>query len=96
MARPSKIIDPEAMLGEIALVRSAIWHNGTRRVAALVTAVTVDSALLPDGAVALVSVTAFPAGTASRLMVDIPLYPREPNSGVLPAAWLKRGANRNA
>lgn len=91
MARPLKTIDADALLGEVALIRSAIWNNGARRVAALVTGATTDAALLPDGAVALVSVTAFPAGCASRLMVDIPLYPREPNSGVLPAAWLKGG-----
>lgn len=91
MARPQKTLDADALLGEVALIRSAIWNNGTRRVAALVTSATTDPALLPDGAVALVSVTAFPAGGASRLMIDIPLYPREPQIDVLPAAWLKRG-----
>lgn len=91
MVRPSKIIDADALLGEVALIRSAIWHNGARRVAALVTAATTDVALLPEGAVAIVSVTAFPAGAPSRLMIDIPLYQRDPKDGALPAAWLKRG-----
>ncbi len=90
MARPSKSIDADALLGEIAFIRSAIWHNGNRSVAALVTAATTDAALLPVGALALVSLTAFPAGASSRMLVDIPLYPRPPVEGVLPAAWLKR------
>lgn len=91
MARPSKITDADALLGEIALIRSSIWHNGARRVASLITSATTDAALLPEGAVALVCVTAFPAGAPSRLLIDVPLYPREPKDGVFPAAWLKRG-----
>ncbi|OXS92642.1 hypothetical protein B7H01_17030 [Pandoraea apista] len=91
MARPSKNIDADALLGEIAFVRSAIWHNGTRRVAALISAATTDTALLPEGAIALVSVTAFPPGAPSRILIDVPLYARVPAEGVFPAAWLKRG-----
>ncbi|WP_150619321.1 hypothetical protein [Pandoraea horticolens] len=91
MARPSKSIDSDALLGEIAFVRSAIWQNGKMRIAAFVSAATTDPALLPEGAVALVSVTAFPPGVPSRLLIDVPLYARAPAEGVLPAAWLKRG-----
>ena len=91
MARPSKNIDADALLGEIAFVRSAIWQNGKRRVVALITDATIDAALLPEGAVALVSVTAFPAGVASRLLIDVPLYRGAPDGDAMPAAWLKQG-----
>lgn len=94
MARPIKktveTLDADALIGEIALVRSSIWQNGQRKVAAIVTDATADAALLPEGAIALVSLTAFPPGSASRMMRDVPLYPSAVDEGVLPAAWLKR------
>ena len=39
----------------------------------------------------MVSVTAFPPGAPSRILIDVPLYARAPAEGVFPAAWLKRG-----
>ena len=83
-------IDAATLLGEIALVRSSIWMNGRKKVAAIVTDAITDAALLPEGAVALVSLTAFPAGAASRMMQDVPLYPAAVDESVLPAAWLKQ------
>ncbi|MFX1675193.1 hypothetical protein PWR63_23585 [Paraburkholderia sp. A2WS-5] len=77
-------------MGEIALMRSAIWQNGKKAVAVIITEATTDAALLPENAIALVSVTAFPAGSPSRLVRDVPLYGAPPDGGVLPAAWLKR------
>lgn len=74
MARPTKKIDADALIGEAALVRAAIWQNGRIVVAAIITEATTDSALLPAAAIALVSLTAFPAGMPSRLMRDVPLY----------------------
>lgn len=83
-------IDAATLLGEVALVRAALWMNGRKKVAAIVTDAITDAALLPDGAVALVSLTAFPAGAASRMMQDVPLYPAPVDESILPAAWLKR------
>ncbi|WP_241300502.1 hypothetical protein [Burkholderia stabilis] len=90
MARPPKKIDADALVGEIALMRSPIWQNGKKVVAAIITEATSDAALLPEKAVALVSATAFPVGSPSRLMRDIPLYDGPQDGDVLPAAWLKR------
>jgi hypothetical protein len=90
MARPIKKIDADALLGEIAFVRSPIWQNGQRRVPAIITDVTTDAVLLPERAIALVSLTAFPPGSASRMMRDVPLYKAEPEKVVIPAAWPKR------
>ena len=70
-------------------MRSSIWQNGNKKVAAIITEATTDAALLPEKAIALVSVTAFPAGAMSRLMRDVPLYRGDPESTVSQAAWLK-------
>lgn len=82
-------MNEDALLGLIAIVRAAIWQNGQRRVAAIVTDATTDAALLPDGACALVSLTAFPPGAPSRMMRDVPLYPAPVDAALMPAAWLK-------
>ncbi|MGU7784896.1 hypothetical protein [Burkholderia sp. PU8-34] len=82
-------VSVDDLLAEVALVRSSIWQNGTRKVAAIVTDATVDPALLPENAIALVTVTAFPPGSPSRMLVDVPLYRDDPGPDVLPAAWLK-------
>jgi hypothetical protein len=83
-------IDADSLLGSIALVRAAIWQNGQRKVAAIVTDATSDAALLPEGAISLVSLTAFPPGAASRMMRDVPLYASPVDETSLPAAWIKR------
>lgn len=77
------------LIGEMVLMRSAVWLNGRRQVAALVTGMDLDPGLIPENAVAVVSLTAFPPGAPSRIMQDIPLFPSEPSPDVLPAAWLK-------
>ncbi|WP_342705161.1 hypothetical protein OHZ10_29250 [Burkholderia arboris] len=91
MARSPKkaeiVIDE--LLAEAALVRSPLWLNGKRKVAAIVTDATIDPALLPENALALVSLTAFAPGSPSRMMVDVPLYATDPGVDMLPAAWLK-------
>ncbi|VWC78819.1 hypothetical protein BLA17378_03772 [Burkholderia aenigmatica] len=99
MARSPKKADANApqvstdeLLAEVALVRSPLWLNGKRKVAAIVADATIDSALLPPNAIALVSLTAFAPGAPSRMMVDVPLYAADPGGDVLPAAWLKRPA----
>ena len=89
MARPSKKIDADALVGEIALMRSSIWQNGKRKVAAIITDATTDAALLPENAIALVSLTAFAPGAPSRLMVDVPLFRSDQGDSVLPSASLK-------
>lgn len=89
MARPAKKIDAAAVIGEVALVRAAIWQNGRTTVAAIVTEATTDAALLPKDAVALVSLTAFPAGSPSRVMRDVPLYGAPRDENAVPASWLK-------
>ncbi|WP_369072885.1 hypothetical protein [Burkholderia gladioli] len=83
-------ISIDELLAEAALVRSPLWLNGRRKVAAIIADATIDSALLPENALALVSVTAFPPGAPSRMMADVPLYATDPGSDVLPAAWLKK------
>lgn len=80
----------DELLAESVLVRSPLWLNGKRKVAAIIADATVDPALLPENAIALVSLTAFPPGAPSRMMVDVPLYDGPPSDDVLPAAWLKR------
>ncbi len=99
MARPPKKAEANApkisideLLAESALVRSPLWLNGKRKVAAIIADATVDPALLPPNAIALVSVTAFAPGAPSRMMVDVPLYAADPGADVLPAAWLKTPA----
>lgn len=89
MARPAKKIDAAALIGETALVRAAIWQNGRAVVAAIVTEATNDPVLVPQGAIALVSLTAFPAGMPSRFMRDVPLYAAARDENALPAVWLK-------
>lgn len=84
-------LDAATLLGEVALVRSSIWMNGKKKVAAIVTDAITDATLLPDGAVALVSLTCFPPGAPSRMMLDVPLYPKDLNDSTLPLAWLKTG-----
>lgn len=83
-------ISIDELLAESVLVRSPLWLNGKRKVAAIIADAAVDSALLPENALALVSVTAFPPGAPSRMMVDVPLYAIDPGADVLPAAWLKK------
>lgn len=78
-----------AALGDIVIARSSAWLNGRQRVAAVVTRLDTDPGLVPEGAIAVVALTAFPPGAPSRLMQDVPLYPSEPAAGVLPAAWIK-------
>lgn len=77
------------LIGEIVLMRSSVWLNGRRQVAALVTGMDLDQGLIPENAMAVVSLTAFPPGAPSRIMQDVPLYQSEPAADVLPAAWLK-------
>jgi hypothetical protein len=89
MARPSKKIDADALVGEIALMRSSIWQNGKRQVAAIITDATTDAALLPENAIALVSLTAFAPGAPSRLVRDVPLYEGPQADDVMPSVWLK-------
>lgn len=83
-------ISIDELLAESALVRSSLWLNGKRKVAAIIADATIDPALLPENALALVSITAFPPGAPSRMMVDVPLYAIDPGADVLPAAWLKK------
>ncbi|TCG02839.1 hypothetical protein BZM27_52905 [Paraburkholderia steynii] len=90
MARPPKKIDADALVGEIALMRSSIWQNGKRKVAAIITRHRQTAALLPERAIALVSVTAFAPGAPSRLVRDVPLYDGPQGDDVMPSAWLKR------
>ncbi|MCA8466947.1 hypothetical protein [Burkholderia cepacia] len=80
----------DELLAEPALVRSPLWLNGRRKVAAIIADATVDPALLPENAIALVSLTAFAPSAPSRTMVDVPLYAEDPGPDVLPAAWLKK------
>jgi hypothetical protein len=89
MARPTKKIDTDTLIGETALVRAPLWQNGRVVVAAIISDATTDPALLPKGAIALVSLTAFPAGAPSRAMRDLPLYPSAQGDLVLPSVWLK-------
>lgn len=89
MARPTKKIDASGLIGETALVRAGIWQNGRTVVAAIVTDATTDAALLPEDAVALVSLTAFSPGAPSRMMRDVPLYTGPRGDSSLPAAWIK-------
>lgn len=93
MTRSSKkaaaAVDVSDLVGEIVLVRSSLWMNGRRKVAAVVTGIEEASFGLGD-ALAVVSVTAFPPGSPSRTMGDVPLYASEPAAEVVPAAWLRR------
>ncbi len=84
-------LDAATLLGEVALVRSSIWMNGKKKIAAIVTDASTDPAFLPDGAIALVALTCFPPGVPSRMMLDVPLYPAPVDESALPAAWLKNG-----
>ncbi|MCA8045491.1 hypothetical protein [Burkholderia arboris] len=82
----------DELLAETALVRSPLWLNGKRKVAAIIADATIDPALLPENAIALVSLTAFAPGAPSRMMLDVPLYAADPGTDVLPSAWLKTSA----
>lgn len=82
-------LDAATLLGAVALVRSSIWMNGKKKIAAIVTDATTDATFLPDGAIALVSLTCFPPGVTSRMMLDVPLYPKDLGESTLPLAWLK-------
>ncbi len=100
MAKPAKTAKTEraaasnegvssvSLVGTTVLMRSALWMNGKRTVAAIVTGVEEASFGLGD-ALAIVSVTAFPPGSPSRTMGDVPLYAAEPGADVIPAAWLR-------
>ncbi|MCQ4437418.1 hypothetical protein NO135_20705, partial [Clostridioides difficile] len=99
MARSPKKVEASApkisadeLLAEVALVRSPLWLNGKRKVAAMIADAIVDLALLPENAIALVSLTAFAPSAPSRTMIDVPLYAEDPGPDVLPAAWLKKSA----
>lgn len=93
MTRSSKkaapAVEVDDLVGEAVLVRSSLWMNGRRKVAAIVTGVEEASFGLGE-ALAIVSVTAFPPGSPSRTMSDVPLYASEPAAEVIPAAWLRR------
>lgn len=82
-------IDADALIGEVAIVRSAIWLNGNRKVAAIITEATTDPVFLPERAIALVSLSAFAPNAPSRMMRDIPLYAMAQDEKFLPCAWLK-------
>lgn len=96
MAKPAKTAKSEApgvasepgvtLVGETVLMRSSLWMNGRRTVAAIVTGIEETSFGLGD-ALAVVSVTAFPPGSPSRTMGDVPLFASEPGPDVIPAAW---------
>ncbi len=83
-------VDAADLLGETALVRSQIWQNGRTVIAAIITEATTDPIFLPEGAAALVSLTAFPPGQPSRMMRDVPLYAGPRDESTLPASWVKR------
>ncbi len=94
MAKPAKTAKSNAasaaveLTGEVVLMRSALWMNGRRTVAAIVTGIEeADFGLA--GALAIVSVTAFAPGAPSRMMRDVPLYASDPGDSILPAAWPK-------
>lgn len=89
MARPTRKIDADALIGCTVLIRSPLWNNGKRKVAAIVSDATTDQALLPERAIALVSVTAFPPGAPSRMVIDVPLYETDRGDAVLASACLK-------
>lgn len=91
MARPPKKTEADALIGCTVLMRSSLWNNGKRKVAAIVSDATTDEALLPERAIALVSVTAFPPGAPSRIVVDVPLYEADRGDAVLPSACMKAG-----
>lgn len=76
------------LVGATVLMRSSLWMNGRRTVAGILTAVEETNFGLGD-AQAIVSVTAFPPGSPSRTMGDVPLYAEDPGEGVIPAAWLR-------
>ncbi|MCY0854325.1 hypothetical protein [Cupriavidus sp. D39] len=94
MARPAKTAKSNAasaaaeLIGETVLMRSALWLNGRRMVAAIVTGIE-EAEFALAGALAIVSVTAFPPGAPSRMMHDVPLFEKEPPAEVIPAAWRK-------
>ncbi|ENZ79615.1 hypothetical protein M3795_16830 [Ralstonia pickettii] len=93
MSRSSKkaasAVDVSDLVGEVVLVRSSLWMNGRRKVAAIVTGIEETSFGLGE-AIAVVSLTAFPLGSPSRTMADVPLFAEDPGEGVIPAAWLRR------
>ncbi|MCP3017975.1 hypothetical protein [Cupriavidus basilensis] len=94
MAKPAKTAKSNAasaageLTGEVVLMRSALWMNGRRAVAAIITGIE-EAEFGLAGAVAIVSATAFPPGAPSRMMRDVPLFEKEPAAEVIPAAWFK-------
>lgn len=93
MSRSSKKAAPAVevgdLVGETALVRSSIWLNGQKQVAAIITDAVVEPGAMPSGAIALVALTAFPPGAASRMFRDVPLYAVDGAAEELPAACIK-------
>ena len=93
MSRSSKKAAPAVevgdLVGEAALIRSSIWLNGQKKVAAIITDAVVEPGAMPSGAIALVTLTAFPPGAASRMFRDVPLYAVDGAAEELPAAWIK-------
>lgn len=86
--------DVSGLVGETVLVRSALWQNGKRHVAAIVSEASADPALLVADTIATVSLTAFPPGAPSRMMRDVSLFSAEPEESIVPAAWIRRKAQR--
>lgn len=78
----------ESLIGATVLMRSSLWMNGKRIVAGILTGIEETNFGLGD-AQAIVSVAAFPPGSPSRTMGDVPLYAEDPGEGVIPAAWLR-------
>lgn len=74
-------------LGQTILMRSQIWQNGRRTVAAIVTGVDQVSEIELGAADYIVSATAFPPGLPSRMLQCVPLFAKEPGADVVPAAW---------
>ena len=75
-------------LGRTVFMRSAVWNNGKRIVAAIVTGVDDASEVELNGAEFIVSVTAFPPGMPSRIMQQVPLFLRQPADDNLLCAWM--------
>lgn len=85
---PGEVESSVTLVGATVLMRSSLWMNGKRTVAGILTGVEETNFGLGD-ALAIVSVTAFPPGSPSRTMGDVPLYTEDPGEKVVPAAWLR-------
>lgn len=78
-----------SLLGVTVLMRSAVWLNGQREVAAIVTGIE-ETEFALEGALAVVTVTAFPPGAPSRFIREVPVFAKEPAEDIVPAAWIRR------